>query len=215
MKKTRLVPRGGRRGVTFGTRFQPRWTVPIPKVVGVGNRRRACPCGESAPSECHPRRAFRIGLDVITSTLENVMNRREVLAGLGAGAAVLAGVGPAVADDKTKDTKECCTECSMTCSKCLAECLKCYSHCAEMVAQGKKEYVECMKACLDCSEFCKQCLTICGRGGPMMAICCEACAKACEMCAKACEKHPEDKTCVACAKMCRECVKCCNSCCKK
>ena len=148
---------------------------------------------------------------------EKIMNRREVLAGVGAGVALLAGVGTAEdkVQDKIKDMKECCTECGTTCAKCLAECLKCYAHCADMVGMGKKEHAECMKACLDCSEFCKLCLTICGRGGAMMAICCEACAKACEMCAKACEKFPDDKACAACAKMCRECIKCCNSCCKK
>lgn len=147
------------------------------------------------------------------------MNRREVLAGVGASFAVLAG-GVAAAEDKPKDvkdlkeTKDCCTECGVTCSKCLAECLKCYKYCADLVAAGKKEHVECMKACLDCTEFCKLCITICGRDGAMMAICCEACAKACEACAKACEKFPDDKTCAACAKLCRECIKCCKSCCK-
>jgi len=150
---------------------------------------------------------------------EIAMNRREVLAGVGASVAVLAGVGSVRAEDKVQDKlkemKECCTECGTTCGKCLAECLKCYAHCAALVAGGNKAHAECMQACLDCSEFCKLCLTICGRGGPMMAICCEACAKSCEMCAKACEKFPDDKTCAACAKMCRECIKCCNSCCKK
>ena len=150
---------------------------------------------------------------------ESIMNRREVLAGVGAGVALLAGVGTTQAEDKVqdkiKDAKECCTECGTTCGKCLAECLKCYAHCADLVAGGNKAHAECMKACLDCSEFCKLCLTICGRGGPMMEVCCGACAKACEMCAKACEKFPDDKSCAACAKMCRECIKCCNSCCKK
>jgi hypothetical protein len=152
---------------------------------------------------------------VISSYREITMNRREVLAGVGAGVAVLAGVGNVRAEDKLKDMKECCTECCTTCSKCLAECLKCYAHCAEHAVAGHKEHAECMKACLDCSEFCKLCLTICGRGGVMMGICCEACAKTCEACAKACEKFPDDKTCAACAKMCRECMKCCLSCCKK
>lgn len=186
----------------------------IPKVEWAGKPQANVSRRGTSPRESNPRRVFRIGSKDITVFQESIMNRREVLAGLGAGAAILAGVGTAVADDKPKDTKECCTECGTTCAKCLAECLKCYSHCAEMVTQGKKEYAECMKACLDCSEFCKQCLTICGRGGPMMAICCEVCAKACEMCAKACEKHPDDKACAACAKMCRECVKCCTTCCK-
>ena len=45
------------------------------------------------------------------------MNRREVLAGVGASFAVLAG-GVATAEDKVKDlkeTKDCCTECGVTC----------------------------------------------------------------------------------------------------
>jgi len=142
------------------------------------------------------------------------MNRRDMLVGFGAGAAILTGVGTVVADDKDKEMKDCCEECCSTCAKCLAECLKCYAHCAKMVKAGKSEHAACMAACLDCSEFCKLCMTICGRGGAMMAICCEACAKACEACAKACEKFPEDKACVACAKMCRECLKGCNACCK-
>lgn len=144
------------------------------------------------------------------------MDRREMLFGIGAGIAGIAGANALAAADPAKlaAAKECCTTCTTIAAKCLAECLACFAHCTEHALKGHKEHAACAQECLDCSEFCKVCLTICSRGGPMQPICCEACAKACEECAKACEKFPDDKVMAACAKTCRECAKACKECCK-
>lgn len=51
------------------------------------------------------------------------MNRREVLAGIGAGAAVLAGVGTAAADDKKGDEHhEHMAACAKACRDCAKAC---------------------------------------------------------------------------------------------
>lgn len=139
------------------------------------------------------------------------MNRREMLTGIGAGAAVLAAAGTAFADDKKGDDHhEHFTACAKVCAACMIECDMCFHHCAEQLAAGKKEHAATLHTCIDCAECCKTAASLVARHSPFAAHACECCIKCTEACAAACEKFPNDTHMVACAKACRDCAKSCK-----
>ena len=143
--------------------------------------------------------------------LETVMNRREALAGMGAGAAILTGVGAAFADDKKGDDHhEHFAACAKACAACMLECDMCFHHCAEQLTAGKKEHAATLHTCIDCAECCKTAASLVARHSPFAAHACECCIKCTEACATACEKFPDDKHMAACAKACRDCAKACK-----
>lgn len=140
-----------------------------------------------------------------------VMNRRDALLGIGAGAAVLAGAGSVLADDKKGDDHhEHFAACAKACAACMIECDMCFHHCAENLAAGKKEHAATLHTCIDCAECCKTAAALVARHSPFAAHACECCIKCTEACATACEKFPDDKHMAACAKACRDCAKACK-----
>ena len=140
------------------------------------------------------------------------MNRREVLAILGAGAAGLtafAGSG-ASADEPHAKHAELFNQCAKACAECLQECDSCYQHCAGLVVEGHKDHAKSMKLCVDCGEICSAAAKLAARQSVLAAILCDACAKACDECNAACEKFPDDKHMARCAKACRDCAAACR-----
>jgi hypothetical protein len=101
-------------------------------------------------------------------------------------------------------------KCAKVCADCMRECDACFRHCADLVSGGRKEHVATMLLCADCADFCGTAARVAARGGPLMSLACEACARACDLCAEACEAHASDKQMAACAKSCRECAKSCR-----
>lgn len=139
------------------------------------------------------------------------MNRREVLAALGATAAGLTALSgaEAQADDPHKHHEH-FVQCAKACADCQQQCDMCFHHCAGLVASGKKDHAKTMHTCVDCAECCKLAATLTARHSSFAAAACDCCAKCCDECAAACEKFPDDKHMAACAKSCRACAKACR-----
>lgn len=140
------------------------------------------------------------------------MNRRKWIGAIagGSSASMLAGtaVGQNNNNSNGNGTRQ---KCADACSECMLKCLKCHAYCVEMLEKESTPHVHGGKPCLDCAAFCKMCLSVCIRGGPMVAVAVEACAKACETCAAECAKYPEDKMISECAAECLKCAKACRA----
>lgn len=145
------------------------------------------------------------------------MERRELLALLGAGAAGLMAGGTAKAgdDDKTKEEHhahmktmgECALICNMTAAHSLMELKK-------EGSENREQYAKVACATNDCQTFCVQAVTLMARHSPMAMYAHKACADACRDCAEACEKSQDEKI-KKCAEICRECERACRACCEK
>jgi gas vesicle protein len=138
------------------------------------------------------------------------MNRRDVLVGVGAGAAVFAAAGASLADDKGHEHHEHLMACARACAACALECEGCFRHCADALKDGKKEHATTLHTCVDCADCCRMTAALVARRGPFAAHAVECCVKCTEACAAACEKFPDDKQMAACAKACRDCLKACR-----
>jgi hypothetical protein len=141
-----------------------------------------------------------------------IMNRREVLGILGAGAAGLTAYAGsrAAADDPHDKHAEHFIRCAKACAECLQECDSCYHHCAGLVIEGHKDHARTMKLCVDCGEICSAATKLAARLSGLAVILCEACAKACDECGAACGKYPDDNHMVKCATACRDCAAACR-----
>jgi hypothetical protein len=149
-----------------------------------------------------------------------VMERRELLALFGAGAAGLVVGGPAKADDDQKDGKsrekhhahmKVMGECAAICNMVSGHCLKAIEEGGgEQAAQHAK--IAC--ATNDCQDFCVLAVTLMARHSPMAAHAHHACADACRDCAAVCEKSQDEKI-KKCAEICRECERLCREACEK
>jgi hypothetical protein len=145
------------------------------------------------------------------------MERRELLALLGAGAAGLMAGGTAKAgdDDKKKEEHhahmktmgECALICNMTAAHSLMELKK-------EGSENRELYAKVACATNDCQTFCVQAVTLMARHSPMAMYAHKACADACRDCAEACEKSQDEKI-KKCAEICRECERACRACCEK
>lgn len=147
------------------------------------------------------------------------MERRELLALLGVGAAGLLTTGTARADDD-KDEKhkehhahmktmgECALICNMTTAHCLAEA-------AKEDCKHRDVHIKAAAMTNDCQTFCVQAVTLMARHSPLAAYAHKACADACRDCAEACAKGGDDEMMKKCAEICRECEKACRACCEK
>jgi hypothetical protein len=141
------------------------------------------------------------------------MERRPVLAALGAVAIVLAGVAglAAWADDKPAGKADAYhDQCAKACADCMQQCEKDFHHCAHCVTEGKKEYARAMNLCADCGDLCGATAKLCARHSSLSVPACEACAKGCDACAQECEKFKDDESMKACAKSCRDCARECR-----
>ena len=145
------------------------------------------------------------------SEQENLMDRRKVLAMLGAGTvgvlAMGAGGANAAGDPMPDDNPH--EACLKACQACATTCAQTCHHCVEQVAAGKKEYAEAWQLMADCEAFCMLSASMIARKSPLMAYSCAACADACRDCAKKCEQlHSAPMK--ECAKRCRACEKTCR-----
>jgi hypothetical protein len=141
-----------------------------------------------------------------------IMNRREVLGILGAGAAGLTAFAGsrASADEPHGKHAELFSKCAKACAECMQECDSCYQHCAGLVVEGHKDHAKTMKLCVDCGEICSASAKLASRLSALAVILCEACARACDECAAACGKYPDDAHMAKCATACRNCAAACG-----
>lgn len=143
------------------------------------------------------------------------MERRELLALVGAGTASLWVGGPARAgnDDPHADHEhlktigECALVCNMTAHHCLEKLEK-------EDSKHRDVHANVLQLTNDCATFCVQAATLMARRSPLAAYAHKACAEACHDCAEACDKgHGEMMK--KCAEACRACEKACRACCAK
>ncbi len=137
------------------------------------------------------------------------MDRRELLAVLGAGAAGLVALrgGQAHAgnegphDDHIETLGECARMCDEAAQHCLDELRKGGKH--------AEDHARAHKAAMDCRAFCTLTATLMARKSPMAKYAHLGSVAACRDCAAACEdcQHSIMKEC---AKLCRECEKFCS-----
>lgn len=141
-----------------------------------------------------------------------IMNRRELLGGLGVTAATLVTYTSSAADTGRKSEKRedhhglHFDRCAKACADCQIECHSCQNHCADLVAEGKKDHVKTMKLCADCGDLCAVAASIVARHGTLSTTVCEACAKACDECGKACSQFADDEHMKKCAQECKKCA---------
>lgn len=111
-----------------------------------------------------------------------MMDRREMLGALGAGAIGLSALS-AQADDSSADA--CCTldkaheDCLKACGDCAKACDMTFNHCYNEVAEGKKEHAKAMRLAADCAAFCGLSACMIAKHSPLMVHSCAACAEAC------------------------------------
>jgi len=146
------------------------------------------------------------------------MERRELLALLGAGAAGVWMTGSAKAGDEKDEKKmkehhahmktmgECAMICNMTSAHCLMELKK-------ESSENRELHAKCAALTNDCQTFCVQAVTLMARHSPLAAYAHKACADACRDCAEACSKG-DDEMMKKCADICRECERACRACCE-
>lgn len=142
------------------------------------------------------------------------MNRRQLLASLGAAVAAAGTVSAVVAQEgkgaKAGTRHRHGDACAKACVDCVVSCESCRKHCEDEVVSGKKDFVETMRLCADCADCCGACGAICARDGVLMAVICKACAECCDACAEACGKFSDDAHMKACAEACRKCASECR-----
>ena len=142
------------------------------------------------------------------------MERRELLALLGAGAAGLMAGGTAKADDDDEKKEhhahmKTMGECAMICNATSAHCL------AELKKEGSENrdlHTKIAAYTNDCQTFCVQAVTLMARKSPLAAHAHKACADACRDCAEICSKGHGELV-EKCAEICRECERACRACC--
>ena len=139
------------------------------------------------------------------------MDRREVLATLGAAAAGLAaGAGTSARELRAEGGghDEHAKKTARTCSECADECDAGFHHCHEQLVAGKKDYANAAHLCVDTATVCHASASLCGRVSPLMGVCCRACAECCDACIKECEKLNDDgmkRLIEACRRTAKEC----------
>ena len=152
---------------------------------------------------------MRSALASINCNMRDIMDRRELLAVLGAGAAGLvalrggqahAGIeGPHA--DHIKTLGECAKICDEAAQHCLDELRKGGKH-AEAHAKAHE-------AVMDCQAFCVLTATLMARKSPMAKYAHQGAVAACRKCAVACEAC-HDGIMKECAILCRVCEKICH-----
>jgi len=144
------------------------------------------------------------------------MERRELLALMGVGAAGLWMGSPAEAagdedsqamHEHLKKMGECAIVCNMTAHHCLEQVKK-------EGSENRGVHAKALQMTNDCQTFCVQAATLMARHSPLAIYAHQACAEACRECAEACEQG-QDETMKKCAEVCRACEKACRACCAK
>jgi hypothetical protein len=112
----------------------------------------------------------------------DIMDRRELLGALGAGAFGMAAIS-AYADDKSAE--HCCEldktheDCLKACGDCAKACAMTFHHCLNQLSEGKKEHAKALRLVSDCAEFCGLSACMIAKQSPLMTYSCGACAEAC------------------------------------
>ena len=148
----------------------------------------------------------------ITRNMRDIMDRRELLGVLGAGAAGLVALrgGEARADREAPhfDHIETLGECAKACGEAA-------QHCLDELRKGGKhaeDHARAHEALMDCHAFCVLAATLMARRSPMAKYAHQGAVAACRTCASACEGYPGDlmeecvTLCRVCEKMCRQIV---------
>jgi len=145
------------------------------------------------------------------------MERRELLAMLGAGAAglLMSGSAEAAGADHANDVDhehlgkigECALVCNATTHHCLEQLKK-------EGSENRAIHARALQMTNDCQTFCVQAATLMARSSPLAKYAHQACAEACSECATACEQG-QDEMMKKCAEACRACEKACRACCAK
>jgi hypothetical protein len=144
------------------------------------------------------------------------MDRRELLAALGAGAVGLAALSRETArasqqdhvhhDKIHEDCMKACTECSRACNETA-------THCLDELSEGSgnsKMHARVHGLAMDCQAFCSLSTALVERNSALMQYACDACAEACRTCAEACDKHPASEIVKQCGEKCRTCERACR-----
>lgn len=144
------------------------------------------------------------------------MERRELLAMMGAGAAglLMSGSTRAAGAD---DAMEIDHEHLKKIGECAIVCNMAAHHCLEMLKKEGDDAYRAMhtkshEMTMDCQTFCVQAATLMARHSPLAMYAHQACADACRDCAAACEKG-EGEVMKKCAEVCRACEEACRACC--
>jgi hypothetical protein len=140
----------------------------------------------------------------------NIMDRRELLGVLGAGAAGLVALRgtTARADDEGHEHEGHIK----TIAECAKVCNEAAHHCVTAVKAGGPHaelHAKSYEAAMDCQAFCTLTAALMARSSPMAKYAHQACAGACRDCAAACDGH-QDEIMKACVKACRECENVCR-----
>jgi hypothetical protein len=144
------------------------------------------------------------------------MERRELLALFGTGAAGLLLSGTARAADEGEG-KELNHEHIKKMGECAIVCNMTTHHCLEQLKKGGEHrdvHANALQMTNDCQTFCVQAVTLMTRHSPLAKYAHQACADACRDCAAACEKG-EDEMMKKCAEVCKACEEACRACCAK
>ena len=160
---------------------------------------------------------------ILRSAPENpIMERRELLGFMGAGAAGLlaTGAGSAMAQAQAagryrSQLDKMHVECLDNCTACAAVCNESSHHCLTQLQKGqgdREHHARGHELAMDCATLCAVSATLVARMSPLMAEQCEACAEACRRCAEECAKDTDQASIMSeCARICRECEKSCRA----
>jgi hypothetical protein len=146
------------------------------------------------------------------------MERRELLAVLGAGAAGIWMSGSAKAADDDDKEKEARHEHLHKMGACAHMCNATAHHCLEQLrkegSENREMHAKILELTNDCQTFCTQAAALLARHSPLAKYAHQACADACRDCAAACDQDHDEIT-KKCAEACRACEQACRACCAK
>lgn len=91
---------------------------------------------------------------------------------------------------------EACNACALACDNCASACLQ---------EADVKKMADCIALDIDCAQICRLAAGFMGRGSPLAATVCQACAEVCDACGDECAKYPMQH-CQDCAQACRRCA---------
>jgi hypothetical protein len=145
----------------------------------------------------------------ITRKLRDIMDRRELLGVLGAGAAGLVALdgGQARADQEGPhdDPIKTLGECAKICDEAARHCLDEYRH----GGKHAEDHTRANKAAMDCRDFCVLAAKLMARKSPMARYAHMGAVAACRACAEASE-HCYDEVMKECARQTRICERMCR-----
>ncbi|HVO31141.1 MAG TPA: four-helix bundle copper-binding protein [bacterium] len=146
------------------------------------------------------------------------MNRRNALATLGLGTAMLSGIGALAAEPANPTATKAPAHpapndaLAAAASACADKAEACLQHCLQMLGNGETAFAACAEAVQDAIASSRSLATLAAAGSKHMKAFAKVCIDVCKDCETECrkhaEKHPICKECAdACVKMIQECGK--------